>query len=681
MSRPVSIRRSLLLNLVVVIVLLSVAIFATTVLGTRRAVRTLSQALITRTLDQTEARLGQFFDPVVGGLLVTRSWGSAGLLDADDPQSLNALVVPLMRQYPQVSSLMVADGRGREHMVLRAGGRWSTRQTRRDEWGVRTRWWEWTDENPQPVESWRELDYDPRVRPWYRGAMENLPTEHSSEPAEAGTLVHWTDPYIFFTTKEPGITASLTFDAPPGSEFKVGVIGFDVLLNDITEFTRALRPSPNGLAFVMTDGGRLIGLPRHERLASSEARAEAMLQPASEVAVPVVRAGTRAHWEQPPEGRGAYRFESEGQPWWAGARPFRLGPDRVLIIAVGVPEADMLGGLRLMRRWMIVIMLVVLAGAIARAVVLARRYSRPIEALVKESERISQGDLEGGEPILSSVKEVRRLAEAHDRMRLGLQALMKLERDLQLARQIQQQTFPDRLPALRGFGIEAWSEPADETGGDTYDVVGYQSAVAGTPIVISVEQADRAVLLMADATGHGIGPALSVTQVRSMLRMAVRTGEDLARIALHMNEQLCADLPQGRFITAWLGELDATTRRLTSFSAGQAPLLYYDAARESCDVLSADTLPLGVVEDLEIEVADPIVMRGGDIFAVLSDGIFEATDRQDRQFGTDRVIEVIRANHRRSPQQILAALRETLEAFTQGAPAADDRTGIIIKGE
>ena len=680
MARSVSIRRSLLVNLVLVIVLLSAAIIATTVFASRRVVRTLSEALITRTIDQAEARLEQFFAPVVGGLAVARSWGESGLLDLEQPDDLNALLVPIMKEYPQVSSVMVADGRGREHMVLRIGHAWLTRQTRRDEWGTRTHWFEWTDDRPEPIESWKEVDYDPRVRPWYIGANEARHREAAPGAAAPDRLMHWTEPYIFFTTKDPGITASVTFEAAAGADEPVDhVIGFDVLLNDITTFTIGLHPSENGFAFVITEAGELIGLPRHERFRDPEARRAAMLKRPRDVDIPVVQAGTQAYWEQPPESRGAYRFTVDGERWWGGARPFRLGADRVLLIAVGVPESDLLGSLARMRIWIILITLGVLAGAILRAAALARRYSRPIEILVEESERISRGDLDPGRAIESGVTEVRRLAEAHERMRLGLQSLMKLERDLQLARQIQQRTFPNRLPSLKGFGIDAWSEPADRTGGDTYDVVGYQSAPAGTPIVLSAEHADRAVLLLADATGHGIGPALSVTQVRAMLRMAVRSGESIAMIARHMNDQLCADLPEGRFITAWLGELNATDHTLTSFSAGQAPLLHYHADGGTVDVLAADNLPLGLSEDFKVKIGAPIAMKPGDIFAVISDGIFEATDAAGTQFGNERTIEVITTHHHASPKKILTALREAVDRFTAGAPAADDRTAVIIK--
>ena len=88
--------------------------------------------------------------------------------------------------------------------------------------------------------------------------------------------------------------------------------------------------------------------------------------------------------------------------------------------------------------------------------------------------------------------------EIHSRR--ARESLLRIERDLQLARQIQRNTFPDQLPILSGFEIDAWSEPAEETGGDTYDVVGYQRAGDG-PILLSENHADRALLLLADATG------------------------------------------------------------------------------------------------------------------------------------------------------------------------------------
>ncbi|MHC4162885.1 MAG: PP2C family protein-serine/threonine phosphatase, partial [Planctomycetota bacterium] len=355
---------------------------------------------------------------------------------------------------------------------------------------------------------------------------------------------------------------------------------------------------------------------------------------------------------------------SGGARWLGQTRRYRLAPDRWLSIAVLVPISDLLGEVEELRAWIVGITLIVLALAVVHAFLLARRFSRPIEVLVRSSDRISRGDLAEGE----------RLASAQEQMRVSLRTLLKLERDMHLARQIQQDTWPDKLPRLKGFDLAASSQPADETGGDTYDVIG----LTGDGIVTN-GQADRAVLLLADATGHGIGPALSVTQVRAMLRMALRTGTDLAVTARQLNEQLHQDLDPMRFVTAWLAVLDVKDRTLTTFSAGQAPLLHYVAARDAWESLNANCPPLGVLADVAIEVPEPLPLAPGDLFVVASDGFFEAMDAAREEFGIERVQAVLAEHSARPAEEMLTALRAALDAYTEGAPPEDDRTAVIVK--
>ena len=685
MNSAVSIRRSLLSNLIVMLVLLSVAVQGTMFLAARRTVRTLSAAVIEQALGQSESQLNRFFDPVVSGIKFMRSWGEYGslfdeeLIDLDDvnPQateivgSINNQLIPLMQQTRHISSIMLADERGREHMILRIGEAWSVRKTRRDLWEDEVLYIKWSDAEPEYKVSRSNLNYDPRSRLWYVGAV------------NSDSNIVWTEPYTFFTTKEPGITVSTKINMGDGLTH---IVGIDVLLNDISEFTIGLQPTENGVAFVMAESGALIGLPRHARFLDSEVRRKAILKQPFDLGIPSAADGVKAYRELPKDAREIFRFHSEGKAWWAGIRPFALSKDRTLLIAVAVPESDLLGGLSEMRMWILIISIGVLLGAIVRAFVLANRYSKPIEALVIASDRISRGDLETGARVESRIYEVQRLARAQDRMRLSLQSLMKLERDIQLARQIQQSTFPDVLPIVKGFEIAAWSEPADETGGDTYDVIGYTYDVIGLADDINnrseknePREVDRAVLLMADATGHGIGPALSVTQIRAMLRMAVRAGQPINKIVQYLNEQLCADLPDGRFITAWLGELSSTDHTLLSISAGQAPLLYYKAKANEMEILDADTLPFGIASELQVNVSDAMHLKRGDIFAVISDGVFEAVNRVGEQFGTKRVTNVILEHHRLTPNEIIEKLRLQLAGFTEGLAAADDRTAIIVK--
>ena len=669
-----SIYQSLLANLALVILLLGGAIMGLTVVGSKATVERLSGVILRETIGQTESELRHFFDPVMRDLGVLRAWAESGLLDRQDAAAANRLLVPLLRADPQLSATMVADERGREHIVFHFGEAWSSRQTRRDVWGDRDAWLEWTDARPEPIASWKASDYDPRRRPWYEGAVAARSVGGSQ--ASASDLVHWTQPYMFYTAKAPGITAAMAF---PGRDGRLRVVGVDLLLTDISAFTTRLRVGEHGAVMVLTDGGRVIGLPRDRRYLDRASQRPALLKRPDELGMRVLADTTRVLSSRPAGDRGPVRLQSGGAHWWAETSIFPLGPQRRLTIAVMLPESDLLGSLSHLQLGIVLVTLAGLALAMLRAVGLARRYSRPIEALVRESERISRGDLDPGPPVDSSIREVHRLADAHGQMRRSLRTLLKLEGDLQVARRIQQDTLPERIPLVAGFEIDAWSEPADETGGDTYDVIGYRRIADEPGLRLSTTEADHAVLLLADASGHGIGPALSVTQVRAMLRMAIRAGEDLPAVIHHLNAQLCADLTEGRFVSAWLGLLDAKEHTLTGYSCGQGPLLYYRAADRSCTALETDTMPFGCIEDLEVTLRAPMRMEPGDVFVALSDGVIDAEGAGGERFGTMRVIEIITRHCAGTASDLTAALRQAVADFTGAARSEDDRTGVVVK--
>ncbi len=97
------------------------------------------------------------------------------------------------------------------------------------------------------------------------------------------------------------------------------------------------------------------------------------------------------------------------------------------------------------------------------------------------------------------------------------------------------------------------------------------------------------------------------------------------------------------------------------------------------DIIEADTAPFGIISKLDIPTSDSISMNPGDMFAVISDGIYEAKNRKGQMFGTEKVIEVISHECQSTPTQILNSLKTAVVDFSEGLPAADDRTAIIIK--
>jgi serine phosphatase RsbU (regulator of sigma subunit) len=424
---------------------------------------------------------------------------------------------------------------------------------------------------------------------------------------------------------------------------------------------------------------RILGFPHGERYRDPARRQSDLLKVPDEVDWSLASAASRAFAERNARGdAGAVRFKTGGEPWWGDGQRFQLGVDRTLWIFVFAPEEELLFGIKHLRWWQLGVGLIVTLIAVAQAIAMARRFSRPVETLVEQSDRIGQGMLDEPARMRSRITEIRRLGNAQERMRKALKSLLRIERDLQVARSIQQQTFPKSLPKLRGFRLAAWSNPADETGGDTYDVIGYRRATAAKPI-LPANEADLAVFLLADATGHGIGPALIVTQIRAMLRMAIRMGEDLETLARHINAQLCADLLDGRFITAWLAEVDAERSMLRSFSAGQGPIALYRAGQDTVRFSDADAPPFGVLEDLPIQIPAPVTLEPGDVVLVASDGIYEAASRSGEQYGQGRVEAILREHHARPAEAILEALRADLARFTAGTRPSDDQTVVVIQ--
>lgn len=258
-------------------------------------------------------------------------------------------------------------------------------------------------------------------------------------------------------------------------------------------------------------------------------------------------------------------------------------------------------------------------------------------------------------------------AVALQRARLLAELLVKerMERELAVARDIQMRVLPKKMPVIPGYDVAGWSRPADQTGGDIFDVVGLDFG--------------RAMLLLGDATGHGIGPALSVTQVRAMLRVALRLGADLDSAYRHINDQLSNDLADNRFVTAFLGVLDPGSHTITYHAGGQGPLLCFKAEDGTCTSLGSTTVPMGFMAGMKMKKPHVCEMASGDIFALMTDGIFEYARADEQMFGEARVVELLRAHQHESMTRLIEIIVEAVAAFAAGAPQADDMTIVLAR--
>jgi len=240
----------------------------------------------------------------------------------------------------------------------------------------------------------------------------------------------------------------------------------------------------------------------------------------------------------------------------------------------------------------------------------------------------------------------------------------RLEQELSIARQIQQRVFPRVMPQVQNYDIAGWCRTADETGGDIFDLIQLDSG--------------RLILLLGDATGHGIGPALSVTQVRAMLRMCVRCGADMTDAMGKINDQLAEDLADNRFVTAFLGELDPERHRVLYHAGGQGPLLHFRAGGEP-EWRSSTTLPLGMMSEISIKEPSVFELDPGDILVLVTDGIFEYENSKEEQYGEDRLVDVIRAHQELPVASLIERIVADVEEFAEGAPQADDMTIVLVR--
>ncbi len=241
----------------------------------------------------------------------------------------------------------------------------------------------------------------------------------------------------------------------------------------------------------------------------------------------------------------------------------------------------------------------------------------------------------------------------------------RLERELDIARDIQLGLLPSENPRLEGFDVAGWNRSASRTGGDCYDFF----PLGEGQLAIAV----------ADATGHGIGPALIVAQCRALLRAITNEDADLAAVAGKVNNLLCQDLSSGRFVTTCFGILDIPASRFRYVSAGHGPLLLYRQQTGQVETFAATGLPMGIIPESPIDLADPIEFRSGDLFVLLTDGFVEWARPDGELYGEARLIEILRRHARQNCAELIQTIYQDVRCFAEGAPQTDDLTAVLIK--
>jgi len=240
----------------------------------------------------------------------------------------------------------------------------------------------------------------------------------------------------------------------------------------------------------------------------------------------------------------------------------------------------------------------------------------------------------------------------------------RLDEEVSLAREIQMSTLPTKMPEVPGYDVHGQFLPTGHAGGDLFDLVMLDG---------------RLFILMGDATGHGFGPALSATQMQAMLRVAFRCGANLDEAFRHVNNQLAEDLPDDRFVTAFMGFLDPRRHAIHYHSGGQGPILHFRASDERCEWYRPTTFPVGILEIDRVDEAQVLEMSPGDILVLLSDGIYEFENRQGVQFGEERVAGLLKFHHRLPAAELARQILHATFEHGAGVSQEDDITLVLVR--
>jgi len=272
-----------------------------------------------------------------------------------------------------------------------------------------------------------------------------------------------------------------------------------------------------------------------------------------------------------------------------------------------------------------------------------------------------------GEEDLELLVSLAAVAALHLRnLRLVLEAeeRRRLEEELALARRIQVALLPSQLPEVAGWELYGANFPSRVVSGDYYEVV--------------PRAEDREVVLMiADVSGKGMAASLLTASLQAFSAGPIEDGLPPDEICVRLSRLLFRRTPPEKFATAFLAVLETATGLLRYTNAGHNPSVIVRAGGE-VEALGPTGIPLGLLPGARYRAAET-TLAPGDLLVLYTDGISEAADPDDEEYGLERIQKVCALHRKDACPALAAALEEDLETFARGVPFADDRTLVLAR--
>jgi sigma-B regulation protein RsbU (phosphoserine phosphatase) len=239
----------------------------------------------------------------------------------------------------------------------------------------------------------------------------------------------------------------------------------------------------------------------------------------------------------------------------------------------------------------------------------------------------------------------------------------RMDKELEMARNIQQRLMPQEIPVVTGLEVHGESRPCFEVAGDYYDIINTEDG--------------NTILVIADVSGKGAGAAMIMANLQASIRVGIEISEDFTNFIYRINNHIYRNTSPSEFITLFMGVWDPKSKTLHYINAGHNPAILVDK-NGSIKTLVATGLILGILPDQQYEKGT-VKLDEGSVLAIFTDGLEEAMNPQNEIFSQQRIIKTIAENKNLSASELSKKVYDVVLEFCSGKPLHDDVTMIVVK--
>lgn len=443
----------------------------------------------------------------------------------------------------------------------------------------------------------------------------------------------------------------------------VGSISLDVSLKWLSETVTAVKPYPNSYCILVGRGGTYLVHPDPDKLFYQTLFTEGLVHADPD------RYALGHSMQQREEGMQVINLD--GQKSFVFYKPLSTTGWSVAIVC---PDSDILGGFYRISR---IVMYIILASMILiffLSAWLTHRQLTPLSTLADAAENIASGNLDSTLPEIDRIDEIGVLNRSFRNMQSSLvshidqltkatAARESLNRELQIASNIQMSMVPHVFPSRGDVDVYAMMAPAREVGGDLYDFF---------------IQDEKLYFCIGDVSGKGIPASLMMSVARAMFRILAKQGLSPAEIARQINDLASEDNEQMMFVTMFMASLDLQSGVLNYCNCGHnAPVLMPGRGKKPHFLDCKPNMAIGIMGGFAFEGQTVANFRGKSLF-VYTDGLNEAENAEHEQFGEDRMLFLLAEENFTNAQTTIETMHQAVTAHVNGAAQSDDLTMLCI---